>query len=366
LTSGYHLSRKYDDIMTNNNDPERKYNDSSELDKVVFGGVEINTACNLNCPMCSTSLSERKNQEMDIELFKKIILSLKLEGVNSIHLHTIAEPLMNKNIGAYLEICKLNDIKVGLITNGLLISKRFDVLKCYEKNTISYLGLSVDGADKDTYELLRPPGKFDDLLINLELLSKFDIPKKLYSVVSKETMNQLGYHLQFYSKYFPMQDIHLNFLDALTADPDNKFFNDSALLNNHMKSMVPCNDVLGNHVVFQSNGNITACTRDYSDDLVYGNIDEVQDGYLKYVISNKRLNIFKKNHINDNIGDGHLCSNCYSIDSRVSMLFTLFYRTLVMRYHDKWKVEEIQNKFDLFFEAFSSDIPNKQKFISLL
>jgi len=336
------------------------YSIDHKASAVTLGGIEVNTSCNLNCPMCNTSLSNRSNNKMDLKLFEELVLLKKSRNIRKTVIHTIGEPLMNNHLEDYLEILKKHGLKLILITNGQLIDQRFGILKKY-LSTLSYIGISIDGAHKNTYEILRPPGKFETLLKNLEKLQELKIEKRIYSTVSAQVKNELAYHLDFYRQFVPIENISLYLLTS--HSPDNEFFDNNSLLSRHNHSLVPCPAVFNGHICFLSNGKISACERDYSGELIIG--DARQDD-IEEVINNDKILELRRMHIEGDIPKDHLCAECFEADPRVIALFSLFYETLVRKYSSNWNINEMQNRFDAFFDLFEDGIPNESQFLNLL
>lgn len=366
------LSRKYQSIQLVRKEHIKKayrsamsikaehFTDNSLADFPKFGGIEVNTSCNLNCPMCNTSLSNRVNERMELELFEQLVLLKKYHGIRKTVIHTIGEPLMNNHLDDYLMILKKHGMKLILITNGQLVKQRFETLKKY-LDTLSYIGISIDGAYKESYENLRPPGNFDILLENLEKLKDLDVEKRIYSTVSGQVKSEIAYHLEFYSQFVPMENISLYLLTS--HSPDNEFYNSNALLGIHTQSLVPCPTLFNGHLCYLTDGKISACERDYSGELVIGDarVDKPED-----VINNKKLKELRLMHLNGSIPDGHLCAECYDTDPRVKALFSLFYETLVRKYSKDWDIQAMQKRFDDFFDVFEQGFPDENQFLELL
>ena len=99
------------------------------FDQVHTIYIETLTACNLRCSYCPNSVYERglikNNQEMDIELFHKIIDELPdLNWVGEIEPHSYGEPLLDERL---LSLCiytrqKLPLAKIGIYSNGELLN----------------------------------------------------------------------------------------------------------------------------------------------------------------------------------------------------------------------------------------------------
>ncbi len=92
----------------------------------LFSILEFNIfgACNRSCDFCPVSMPElytNKYEKFDIELYKKIILDLKLANYSGKILYSaFSEPLLNKDVESYISFTKQNlpNARVELVTNG--------------------------------------------------------------------------------------------------------------------------------------------------------------------------------------------------------------------------------------------------------
>jgi len=99
------------------------------FDQVHTIYIETLTACNLRCSYCPNSVYERglikNNQEMDIELFNKIIDELAdLNWVGEIQPHSYGEPLLDGRLPSFCSyiIQKIPLAKIAIFTNGELLN----------------------------------------------------------------------------------------------------------------------------------------------------------------------------------------------------------------------------------------------------
>ena len=87
--------------------------------------IEITNVCNLSCNFCPKT--GRKLQFSDEEKFKEIIEKVK-PYTDHVYFHLMGEPLLNKNLARFLDICYENGLKVNITTNGTLLEKEKNVL----------------------------------------------------------------------------------------------------------------------------------------------------------------------------------------------------------------------------------------------
>jgi len=353
---------RYDDIVGSVYDPKL----IQPVEELDIAEIEINRNCNINCVMCNTSLSQRPQFNMDLELFEHIVKLTKSQAKGITALHTIGEPLMNNNLPQYLEILRKHDVHIKLSTNALILHKRLDLILQYT-DIIEEVRFSIDGASKETYELIRRGGNWERLITNMEEFRERSHEGtafrrvKIGSIVSQDVQHEMGYHLKFWSRYAPMEHIDLNLVSGLS--PDNSYFLTRSILKNHIVPWPPCYMLFGSSLHILNDGRATACCRDYNGDLTYGNIKEKSP---KELLNCDNVLELRRQHLENRIPEKSLCANCFCVDPKVSALFKLFVAGLVRRYSDNWNVEKMQTRFDEFFKMFSEGIPDRERFSTLI
>ena len=87
-----------------------------------------------------------------------------------------------------------DNIKYSILTNGLMF-KEFHTRVPYVINNLQEIGVSIDGATKDTYEKLRLGGKWEKVLEGLECISelkqKHNFRFILHFVVQKQNYHEM-------------------------------------------------------------------------------------------------------------------------------------------------------------------------------
>jgi len=91
--------------------------------KKIF--IEITNICNLKCNFCPETTRQLKY--MNKQDFAHVIEEVK-PFANHIYFHLMGEPLLNPEIGSFLEICYQNGLKVNITTNGTLLNNVKTVL----------------------------------------------------------------------------------------------------------------------------------------------------------------------------------------------------------------------------------------------
>lgn len=154
--------------------------------------VESSLACNLKCIMCPW-VDERKNMQQRGHMSQETWESLlpHLPEVRSIDFTGGGEPLLQKNLFTWLGQAKANGCEVGFLTNGLLLDEE----KCRRvlDAGVNWVGFSVDGADKATYDFIRRGSDFDVICKNIKFLTENRVDSLPLTMINFVIM-QSNYH----------------------------------------------------------------------------------------------------------------------------------------------------------------------------
>ena len=155
-------------------------------DYPVLVDLELSSVCNLRCPMCYTISPEfRKHVDakiMDFGMFTRIIdeiggkvpaLRLSLRGESTVHPRFVDAVRYAKEHGIK---------EVSTLTHGGRLTP--DFFRQIQEAGIDWITISVDGL-KETYEHIRKPLKFDDLLDKLKAIKQYKQERGLVKPVIK-------------------------------------------------------------------------------------------------------------------------------------------------------------------------------------
>jgi short-subunit dehydrogenase/MoaA/NifB/PqqE/SkfB family radical SAM enzyme len=132
--------------------------------------VESSIACNLRCIMCPWE-GVRQNTENRGHMSQAVWEALVpyLTDVKSIDFTGGGEPLLQKNLLSWITQAKTAGCHSGFLTNGLLLNK--EIAERLIDTGIDWIGISMDGADKETYETIRLGSDFEKVCHNIKMLS---------------------------------------------------------------------------------------------------------------------------------------------------------------------------------------------------
>ena len=127
--------------------------------------LELSSICNMNCPMCYTTLEQYKSQKkmfMDFALFKRLINECAEGKVFSVRLSIRGEPLMHPHFAECAQYAKKKGIKeVSFLTNALLLDE--NMAKVIVEAEVDWVTISFDGLGA-TYNKIRKPAKYEEAL----------------------------------------------------------------------------------------------------------------------------------------------------------------------------------------------------------
>jgi radical SAM protein with 4Fe4S-binding SPASM domain len=127
-----------------------------------FLQLDVSTKCNLACLICSLKRFYRKGAVMGMEIFEKI--EPYAARFKTVMLGCNGEPLLNKNLFTMAERLRKRAPKtwIVLVTNGTLLTER--TIQRMLSSGISEVVISIDGARKETFEIIRKGAKFKQVI----------------------------------------------------------------------------------------------------------------------------------------------------------------------------------------------------------
>jgi MoaA/NifB/PqqE/SkfB family radical SAM enzyme len=189
-----------------------KYYQNKSLENIRLA---IDDSCNLSCPSCRKKkifLKSGKNFKMRLNLADKILNFLENDKEKNfnVHIGSDGDPFASIVYRYFMMKTKnLKNLKYTIQTNGLLLKKNFHKFK-HIINNLTQIGISIDGATKQTYESLRVGGIFEKIIENLKFIKEiknFDV--HLHFVVQQKNYHEIEEIVELGLKY-NVDKIYLN------------------------------------------------------------------------------------------------------------------------------------------------------------
>ncbi len=154
--------------------------------------------CNLNCIMCSEKHENVFATDKELDDLIAIMPYLQMLTLRG------GEVFYDKRTGHVLDEAYKNDVRVTIVTNGLLFNE--EIIKKILR-TAGGIIFSIDSPFKETYEAIRNGAKFEDLIQNLKIFKKLrenekkDVRLTLNMVVMRKNCGQIEDMLHFAKEY---------------------------------------------------------------------------------------------------------------------------------------------------------------------
>ncbi len=130
--------------------------------------IEVSGKCNFVCPRCERMIFPQSELGIhtSLETIKKV--SPLFDYAYSVYfVGGLGEPFLNPEFWQIHKIAKEHGVRTGFFTNGSLLDKELENIF---KEKVDSVLISVDSADKKTYEKIRVGGKFEKIIGNVKKL----------------------------------------------------------------------------------------------------------------------------------------------------------------------------------------------------
>ena len=149
----------------------------------------ITNRCNLDCLHCRGMAKEELNSRTILRVAEEIP-SLKprwviIEG---------GEPLLRKELFEIIEIIHKGNIKIYLISNGMLFNE--DLARRFAELYVNLM-ISIDGADRESYEKIRRGARFERLKKSVSIANEYGILDSCPVTIGKHNYNQIDKLFKF-------------------------------------------------------------------------------------------------------------------------------------------------------------------------
>jgi len=149
---------------------------------------ECTNRCNYKCIHCYSSSGESFHQEeLKFNTVKKMIDEMSVFGAEFLSIGG-GEPLLYKDIFNVIKYAAKKGIEVELTTNASLITE--ETIQKLVNSGLKFIQVSLDGANENTYSLIRKGGDFNEIIKIIPKISKNFI-LSICSVINKLNYNKI-------------------------------------------------------------------------------------------------------------------------------------------------------------------------------
>ena len=291
----------------------KKYDEAANLKKLDFPiqlDFELNSSCNLKCPMCPISAESPKGKGkktwFDFDFFKEIIDYASEKGTRSIKLNYINEPLIRRDIIKFIKYAKSKKIiDIYFSTNGILLND--DLSKELILSGLTRIQISIDAVTQKTYDKVRPGGDLNKVINNLKrfLEIKNELKKTLPLVrvnFVKTPLNEfeLDEFLKSWEGVVDMIGIQEFIKPTKIQD---KMISKKTLDKKNFKCSFPYKQL-----VINNEKDILPCCTFWGEELAIQKIEKPED--LSIAWNSKKMKYLREKHFNGEYNDIIQCKNC--------------------------------------------------------
>lgn len=144
---------------------------SEKATSIFIAHIDVVHGCQLRCVGCPNSTLKPKIKRMPLEDFRQILGNIDVDKIHTLRLFNYGEPLLHPNLSELVSIIpeqRFSPSFVEISTNAQHVywDDFEDMLK---QEVINRIVVSCDGdGTPESYEALRPPGKWDKFIEFLE------------------------------------------------------------------------------------------------------------------------------------------------------------------------------------------------------
>lgn len=286
--------------------------------------IEITNACNLNCLMCNTKLSERPPSLMTVEAFERIIKELKTVGIYSAGLHTVGETFVYRDIETLFAIAERHGFRPWISTNAQFPERIEPLYRMFPKS-FGDIRISIDGAKRETFEHIRIGGSFDKVIKTLEVIHRLNNGKNFFrigvtidSVLNMTTVYEIALFFKTFGKYVYHE--HINFLVITGLSPDDTYFKETFPFKYLIRHAAPCHMPFTNQY-FTYDGQGTMCCRDYNGELTTG---DIMSKSILEIWNGSQADKIRQQHLSPESLEINACKNCFGLHDFVGPITNHF------------------------------------------
>ncbi len=285
---------------------EGKYRDNSIAPETIE--IELTNRCDLGCVFCPNYSHKRKRGTMSFETFKNIVDGMKELHISQVTFSGFGECLLDRNITEKLDYLHTHKsvAYVQLVTNGVLLTHELSEKIC-EEGLLNLVSISVDAADRATYETIHNVDVFDKVVENVMLLYEIRKEKRLssprISVRFKDLFCNRGNFNNFVNRFCKISD-NIRAYVNIFGWPESNLTIGTVRRDEIIKIVCPN---LWEGMRVNWNGDVVLCCQDYEGKVILGNVN---DQSIVDIWNNELIEHYRESHKNLQLGNLKICNDC--------------------------------------------------------
>lgn len=156
------------------------------INKPIFIVLATNDSCNIKCKYCYGSYGEQRAKDWSTKEILSIIDELKALGAGYLTLHG-GESLLRRDMGEVFNYAKHKGFFVTFNTNGYLVPKKIDEIKC-----IDNVCISLDGREENN-DKTRGQGCYKKVMDAIDVVVKNNLPCVLHCTITNYNKDDMEF-----------------------------------------------------------------------------------------------------------------------------------------------------------------------------
>lgn len=193
--------------------------------------LNVTFKCNLRCGYCYGQYFNRRDRDFTTDELLGLIDELGRMGTRSITLGG-GEPLLRGDIGQIIERIKARGIECGFNINGLLVSKRIDVLK-----KADMICVSIDGP-KEMNDKNRGEGSFEKIMAGIDAALDAGLRVHTTTVLTRYNCESVDWIVDMAREKDIQAEFNLLFHQSEGKDNSDRFMAENDVLHKAVNHIV--------------------------------------------------------------------------------------------------------------------------------
>lgn len=292
---------------------------SGKVQLPTYLDVELTNYCNFRCCFCPTGTKSMKRMRgyMSDDVIDALVYNVRKYNIYGVRLIRWGEPTMHPKWIEVIQRLKNAGTMVHINTNGSFIN--VDNINKLLDSGLDSLKFSFQGADEGTYNEMREGGDYKKLLNVIQMLYSARGERlrpyiQISTTLTGETIEQIDSFLKDVSEYCDYYNIgytmltHLN-VEDMKIDENEKqkirLLQENEKINH--KYLEVCPEAF-DKLSINWNGDVTLCCSDYDNDMIIGNILDMD---IRQLFLSRSADNYRKIIANKEYKKINCCSTCY-------------------------------------------------------